>query len=882
MRMKHPWNANWWFRQGQVEEEFLNEDWPGPRNANSAENRATTNTELSKTSDVQINVKGWKAIHLPHDMTEAPFNSFDERAFLRFGCYAKKLEKEDIEKIVQSLGEERIAANRKPMLFLRFEGVSVSCRVWVNGRLASSHKGPYTPFEVRIDSFIPRSWQEVCSKEAIEKEIDAKTARPIWILVEVDSSEDSAVPPFGGVVDYLAYGGIYRGVSLCASIGARLSELWTVPRPRGDALDGPWLIHIRAEIETLQSGSIDNCCLIARLYQAGELINEGNIFLLDSIINKGENRFSTDFSMSVDRPKLWDIDSPTLYDLELALHSEIGQELDYVHLRIGFRTAEFGPSGFYLNQRRIFLRGLDRHQEYPYIGYAMGPDGQKCDAKILKQELGCIIVRTSHYPQSPHFLDACDELGLLVFEELPGWQHIGDSEWQEQALRNLEDMILRDRNHPSIVLWGVRINESKDNHEFYAKTNELARRLDPYRQTGGVRCHIRSELLEDVYTFNDFTYDGKGTMYISEPSRVLPKYKKRAPYLITEHTGHMFPTKRFDQEERLVEHALRHAHVLDNAMGNSRVAGCIGWCAFDYHTHKDFGSGDRICYHGAADAFRIPKYAGFFYGSQVSPSERLVLEPASIFAKGERNASHLLPIYIFTNCDAVDVYRSESFIARFFPDKAHFANLPHPPIVIDDLIGSLIETEAWPQRDFRLFRKLAGKAMALGENSFDIWDKLRMALFMRRQKLGIQDIEELVLRYGMNWGASDEKIRLVGILDGKEVVERSFGADSAAKRLSIEPDALWLKSLDEEEWPSTRIVVKALDQYDNIAPFLFEPYSIDIKGPARLIGPARRSLISGVSAFWISGKAKKGKVSIAVACPRFEEQAVAELDIELE
>ena len=112
------------------------------------------------------------------------------------------------------------------------------------------------------------------------------------------------------------------------------------------------------------------------------------------------------------------------------------------------------------------------------------------------------------------------------------------------------------------------------------------------------------------------------------------------------------------------------------------------------------------------------------------------------------------------------------------------------------------------------------------------------------------------------------------------MVERSFGADSSAQKLSIESDTPWLGSLTEEEWPSTRIVVKALDQYGNIVPFLFEPYSIEIEGPASLLGPGQRSLVSGVSAFWISSKAKKGKVRIAIACPRFKETAVVELDIE--
>ena len=100
-------------------------------------------------------------------------------------------------------------------------------------------------------------------------------------------------------------------------------------------------------------------------------------------------------------------------------------------------------------------------------------------------------------PQSKHFLDECDRLGLLVFEEIPGWQHVGDEYWKEIAINNVRDMIIEHRNHPSIIMWGVRINESGDFHDFYTKTNILAHECDPTRPTGGVRCFAHSELLED-------------------------------------------------------------------------------------------------------------------------------------------------------------------------------------------------------------------------------------------------------------------------------------------------------------------------------------------------------------------------------------------------
>ena len=212
-------------------------------------------------------------------------------------------------------------------------------------------------------------------------------------------------------------------------------------------------------------------------------------------------------------------------------------------------------------------------------------------------------------------------MGLLVSEEIPGWQHIGGEEWKQGAIANVDAMIQRDWNHPSIVLWGVRINESRDDDHFYERTNKLAHSLDPSRQTGGVRCHTGSSLLEDVYTMNDFVLNG-GAVALRDQQQVTGLDHK-VPYLVTEYNGHMFPTKRFDAEERQHEHVIRHLRVLDASYADPNISGCIAWCLFDYNTHKDFGSGDRICYHGVSDMFRIPKFAAYAYKSQCDVSDYL-------------------------------------------------------------------------------------------------------------------------------------------------------------------------------------------------------------------------------------------------------------------
>src|SRR5882724_11151144 len=291
---------------------------------------------------------------------------------------------------------------------------------------------------------------------------------------------------------------------------------------------------------------------------------------------------------------------------------------------------------------------------------------QARDAWILRKELKCNIVRTSHYPQSPHFLDACDAYGLLVLEEIPGWQHVGDEAWRDLSVSYVDKMIRRDWNHPSIILWGVRVNESGDYHDFYTRTNALAHSLDDSRQTGGIRYKYDSEWLEDVFTMNDFQ------LPLRAPNHPL--------YLNTEFIGHMYPTKRNDNIERITEHAMRHARVHNQLGSDKAYAGGIGWCAFDYNTHANFCSGDRICYHGVSDIFRIPKPAAGVYTSQCDPKEEIVLEPAFDWARGDRNESFNVAM-ICSNCEHLKVYIGDRLVADIDPDRQNFPNLPHPPFV---------------------------------------------------------------------------------------------------------------------------------------------------------------------------------------------------------
>ncbi|MCE1206572.1 MAG: glycoside hydrolase family 2 protein, partial [Spirochaetia bacterium] len=367
----------------------------------------------------------WQSVDIPHSIQELPLNHFDEKIYQKTATYFREFAGPALED-----GEKAL---------LEFDGVSVACKVWLNGAEAGVHTGPYTPFSCDITRLV-------------------RQGKPNHLFVEVSAEENPEVPPFGGVVDYLVYGGIYRAVNLRIRPSDRIISVFADSKveflgasaadTRFSAPSALARLNIEAQLE--RGGAGRPLTLFAMLKKNGNFIAQA----VSQIEDPGQTSISLAFP-EISPVILWDIGHPELYDLEVSLIRD-GESIDTSWHRIGFRKAEFTPEGFFLNGKRLFLRGLNRHQSWPYAGYAMGPGPQREDARILKEEFGATIVRTSHYPQSPHFLDECDRLGLLVFAELPGWQHVGQADWKEHALADLETMIIRDRNHPSIILWGVR------------------------------------------------------------------------------------------------------------------------------------------------------------------------------------------------------------------------------------------------------------------------------------------------------------------------------------------------------------------------------------------------------------------------------------------
>jgi beta-galactosidase len=333
----------------------------------------------------------------------------------------------------------------------------------------------------------------------------------------------------------------------------------------------------------------------------------------------------------------------------------------------------------------------------------------------------------------------------------------------------------------------------------------------------------------------------------------------------------MFPCKRFDQEERLAEQARRHARVLDAAYGEAGVAGAIGWCAFDYNTHREFGSGDRVCYHGVSDMFRIPKYAAAVYASQVDPAERVVLEVASLFARGERDSAFLTPIEIWTNCDEIILWRGGERVGSFLPAHDEYPHLPHPPVVIRDLVGDRLEGHGLSRRDQGVLRMLIGTLYSKGYEALRWRDLARLGFMTARRRMTRVDFEGFVSRFGLGWGAVDETFELVGFFAGKEVARKRYRGDAHATRLAMEADDTELAA---DGIDVTRVVLSILDQYDNLHPFTSEAVALSIEGPGEIIGPRLLPLAGGVAAFWVRTRRKAGTMRITAHGSRFSAKPV--------
>ena len=736
-------------------------------------------------------------INLPHNMVDFPFNNFSDIHHQVVGTYFKHLHIPDYDPELS--------------YFIQFNGVMVTATVYVNGKEVGKYSHGYLPFEVDITNYV--------------------TQENNLLVVKVDGRENNEIPPWGNVVDYLSFSGIYRGVKVFSRQALDILSARVDGTLNGEVIVRPTFCN-------------DNAAIFTAIYQ---VYDEDNKLLIE----KNLPRFT------VPQFQLWTLENPHLYRLNIILTSIDNKVRAEKSFTLAFRSVEAKPKGLYLNNQYVKLVGLNRHETYPYIGGAATKSLQEDDVKILKN-LGVNYVRCSHYPPSEDFLDACDRYGILVMDEIPGWQHIGDKKWQAVHLDNIKRMITRDYNHPSIFSWSIRINESADNHDLYEKGQKLAKKLDPYRPTTGVRNFKNSELLEDMYSYNDFSHHGpnKGLLRKNQVT------KTEKPYMVTECNGHMFPTKVYDGPEKQIAFVKRHLSVLDSAYQYQDIIGISPWCMHDYYTHQQFGSGDHICYHGILDSYRNPKLVSYAY--QALLSDEVVMMPTFSVNNGDIPEAKLMPFYVLSNVAYIELSRGHDLIKKFTPRHDLFPHLKNPPFVIDYFIREnfLAKFKTVGKTARTYFGKILNYAALHGLNNIRLHHRLFLGYMMLRYHINYQDLVEIWGENVTSWGSDNGVLTLKGYNEHGELLATRTLGPSLHYHYDVKVSSN--KLINQETYDTTKIVITSLDSNLMRNPYDASPVSITSNGLVTVLGPALQSLHGGALTIYVASLLGKGKGSVNV------------------
>ena len=766
---------------------------------------------------------GGVPVRLPHTVREMPYHYFDERMYQMESAYQRQL---------------HIPADWKgKRLLLTFEGAAHQVEVFINGMKAAEHFCGYTAFTADISDVV---------------RYDADNL----LAVRLDSRESLNQPPFGGGTDFLTYGGLYRDVYLetkdpvCMEDVFYQPSLQDTPKTRGMSLERLKQVTMTGRVQTHISLSKE---AVKRAGQRRLFVCQ---FLDGRQISNQPLQEDGNTTTLAGKVHLWDTASPVCYEIRTELRLD-GETVDVHTARIGFRHIQWKAKSFYLNGRALKLRGLCRHQSFPYVGDAMPERMQREDVRILKRELGCNAVRTANCPPSCYFLDGCDDQGLLAFVEMPGQSFVGDEKWKDLALQSVQEMIVQYRNHPSVILWGVRVAGAEDDDAFFAKTNALAHQLDPSRLTGGSRDKAQMSLLEDVYTYDDFSCDGTNDS-LEDKSEVSSDPGK--PYLISAHTGKTFPAKSCDNEPHRTEQMRRHAAVLEEIAKRSDVTGGFGWCMNDYHVHNGFGSGDGICYQGVMDLFRNPKAAAHLYAAQAGQSK--VLYVTSDMHTGEQPSDVFGEVYVISSAPIVRMYRDGRLLKEYTTGKhGAFSHMRSGPVLMDDYLGDvLVKQEGYTGRQERLLAFCLNQRAMYGQTGSGK-TKLAMAQLLGVYRMSEEEIDGLYRKYIARPRTGTSEFRFEAVRDGKVVAEVVKGA---VRGMRLEVRCSHERLVERISYDVAEVRVRAVDGNGNVLPYYDEALQIEAAGTVALIGPAAVPFRGGQCGFYVKTVGKSGKGAVRV------------------
>ena len=763
-----------------------------------------------------------ETVELPHTFAESSFNYVNSDK-LRAQCVYQRIF------FAREEWKDKI-------LILTFEGVAQKASVYINGVNLIIHECGSTVFQVEIDSKVNYGMDNL-------------------ITVLVDSRDSLVQPPFvsGMPTDAIPFGGIYRDVYLTIKEKISMEDVFYRPETslppdtKGMNLERLEKYKIPGIIKT----TIKLSDLAIRMSRENRLyvrqfLNDEEI-AFQPLSENGETLTATG------PVHIWDIDSPTCYRIQTDLIFDdivVDQDVSIV----GFRTAVFDQSGFYLNGRKVKIRGIVRNQAFPYVGYAMPESLQRLDARILKEELHVNAVRSAGEYPSPGFIDECDKRGILVFCEPPGYRNIGGGDFKSIHLKNIEEMILAGRNHPSIFLWGVRISGAIST-DLDKQATALAHSLDPTRYTGGERLEREMAFEEDIYCYTDLSYNGKG-------SPLMPKGEVTGdmmkPYLVSGYLGESYPVRPTDSPKRKAGQIAYAASVLDAQAFMDDICGSFAICMTDHLSLSECAAEDGMVYHGIMDAFRNKKPVGHLFASQNNIHPQLSVYPP---LSGDRERwEGFGEVYIITNADTVNVYRDDEFICEYTKEDSPFGHMRHGPILLDDFLGDDFFGDEVKQEQGRRIKKMLNQMAHGGLSSFllpgQVMDRIVGRIIYRMSRRQLLDLYE-------KYVSKSHEYRFEAFKGGKPWATTLLKPFSS-KYLRVDASAMNLIERHGYDAISVRIMVS--NEAGEVLSEYCEPVEITVDGPVRLIGPGIVTLRGGMAGTYIRSIGKEGEATINISC----------------
>ncbi|WP_066633032.1 glycoside hydrolase family 2 TIM barrel-domain containing protein [Labilibacter marinus] len=554
------------------------------------------------------------------------------------------------------------SAMQNKQVVIELEAAMNHSKIWINGHKVSIHQGGYLPVVLDISEFVVFGQKNI-------------------MAVRLNNTDNAITGPKPmHKLDFNMYGGLYRNAWISYKEKIHISHPVIAQKTAGGGVfittsqvsKKQSLVHVKSHIVNTEEYDI-KVQVVNTILWNNQVVkkHESSIILLEagsSIDPVGD--------IKLNNPRLWSPSHPNLYHMETKVLVD-GSEVDKQTDRFGIREFTFIDNDLYVNGEKTFLRGVNRHQEYPFIGYALSDNAQYRDAKKIK-DAGFDYVRLSHYPQSPAFMDACDELGLIVIDAILGWQYYLDNDdFREYCYRSAKELIYRDRNHPCVLAWEVSLNETQMPIFFMEKLHDIVHRefpsettyscgwkddvYDIYLQARQHRIMHPHHLKDKPYVVSEY---GDWEYYSSNAGLNQHKLDKQLRYETSSRQFRRYGEKRLMQQSKNVQEA-------HNDNFNTPAFADGYWVMYDYNR----GYHDDIEASGIMDIFRLPKFAYYFYQSQQSPEQNTVLNIASYW-----NKESCLDVKVYSNCDNVSLYLNDELIADQQPDGDSVSNhLSHPP-----------------------------------------------------------------------------------------------------------------------------------------------------------------------------------------------------------